>query len=209
MAEGPPTLSTLKGLLPCVDPLVLDKVGAAPEGLPTGRTHVRLLARVDSLVLGEVGAAPEGLPTLNAFVGLLAHMGLLVLFKAGALAGLPTLRRHMQLLPMVGELVLEEDCVCAKEPSTLVTDEGLVSRVHCLMLSKIGVSLEGFPTLAAYERAFSHMKSCAAGQVQAAGQALYATWMGPPLCRRPLTLHWAWAPAAAALDFITVHLSRS
>ena len=189
---------------------MVDEVGTAPEGLPTGMTHVRLLTRVDSLVLDEVGAAPEGLPTLTAFVGLLTHMGLLVLFKAGALAeGFPTLRTHMQLLPMVGELVLKEASVCAEEPSTLVTDEGLVSSVHCLMLCKIRVSFKGFPTLAAYERAFGHVKSCAAGQVQAAGQALYATWMGPLLRRRPLTLHWAWAPAAAALDVFPVHLSLS
>ena len=51
------------------------------EGLAAVTTLVGLLPRVDSLMLSEVCALPEGLPTLPACIGFLACVCPLVLAK--------------------------------------------------------------------------------------------------------------------------------
>lgn len=65
-AEGFPTLAAEEGLLPCVDPLVLDEVGAPGEGLAALVTPVGFLPRVPSPVQGEGRALVEGFPTFSA-----------------------------------------------------------------------------------------------------------------------------------------------
>lgn len=58
------------GLLPSVDPLVDDEVGAIIEALPA----VGTLIGVGALVGDGVGAAPEALPTLGTLLGLLTML---------------------------------------------------------------------------------------------------------------------------------------
>lgn len=62
-AEGFPTLATEERLLPRVDSLVLDEVGAPGEGLATLFTPVGFLPRMPSPVQGEGRALVKGFST--------------------------------------------------------------------------------------------------------------------------------------------------
>lgn len=81
-AEGFPTLPTEEGLLPCVDSLVLDEVGAPGEGLAALVTPVGFLPRVPSSVQGEGRALVEGFPTFAAHEKTLPSAGTHALMPA-------------------------------------------------------------------------------------------------------------------------------
>lgn len=53
MTEGLATVTTLIGLFPSVDSLMLSEVCALPEGLPTLTAFIRLLSCVRPLMLAE------------------------------------------------------------------------------------------------------------------------------------------------------------
>lgn len=76
-AEGLPTLATEEGLLPGVDSLVLDEVGAPGESLATLFTPVGFLPRVPSPVQGEGRALVKGFSTFSTHEKTLPGTGVL------------------------------------------------------------------------------------------------------------------------------------
>ena len=91
-AEALPALAALEGLLPRVDPEVMEEPRVLAERFATDATLVALLPGVESLVLEETRALAEGPSALITPVGLLPGVCPLVLDQDGVLGeALPTL----------------------------------------------------------------------------------------------------------------------
>lgn len=72
--EGFPAIPTCKGLLPCVDFLVLRKAGTLTKCFPTLAALPVLLPSMSSPVLSEVAALLEGSTAVIACKGFLSSV---------------------------------------------------------------------------------------------------------------------------------------
>lgn len=96
-------------LCSCVDPLVLNEIGATTEGLATLTAAIGLHSSMDDLVLEQGGVLTEGLPTLAALVGPFPRVDPLVNGELCAHAeGFPTFHTFVGLHPLMNSLVVDE-----------------------------------------------------------------------------------------------------
>lgn len=160
-AECFPTVSTLKGPLSCVGPLVLDQGRAPAEVLPTLQTLIRLLSSVDPLMLHQRRTLAKSFPAVGAFKGFLGRHWqggrrwrrlqdhpLPVTF--GAFGGVPAPGwRFLEVVEGGRTEVVAFATIC-----TLVW---LLPRVDSLVPVKVGTAAETLPTVVALIRPLSRV----------------------------------------------------